>query len=216
MRVQWLLKQGALWWVLFLLALAPALYYWTMFVINPRSLGVDALEVVLEEMGKWGLWLLLITLSCSPLSRHTKLKAVRYRRMLGLYSFFYVSFHLATYLFGWIELNWGIFIEDLGKRPFIYLGMLAWLGLLVLAITSPKSMVRRLKKNWKRLHRLVYAVIVLALIHFWLQSRVSSFEAWIYTLLALVLLGERLVVKLRALSRSSRSKSPAGLRQKTI
>lgn len=212
MRAQWLPKQGFFWWMVFLLALAPALYCWTLFIFDPRSLGVDALEVVLEQMGKWALWLLLITLSCSPLSRHTAIKAVRYRRMLGLYCFFYASCHLATYLFGWIELDWGVFIEDLGKRPFIYLGMLAWLGLLALAVTSPKAMVRRLKKNWKRLHRVIYVLIVLALIHFWLQSRVSSFEAWLYTLLATVLLGERLIVKLRA---CRRSKSINGLKQKT-
>ncbi|PTY38590.1 hypothetical protein BGP77_10405 [Saccharospirillum sp. MSK14-1] len=198
MRAQWMPKQGLLWWVLFLLALAPALYYWSLFLFNPRSLGVDALEVVLEEMGKWALWLLLITLCCSPLSRHTAFKAVRYRRMLGLFVFFYASCHLATYLLGWIELDWRVFVEDLGKRPFIYLGMLAWVGLLLLAVTSPKAMVRRLKKNWKRLHRIIYGLIVLALIHFWLQSRVSSFEPWLYTLLAVVLLGERLIVKLRA------------------
>lgn len=198
MRTQLLPKQGLLWWTLFLLALSPALYYWTMFIVDPRALGVDALEVILEEMGKWALWLLLITLSCSPLSRHSSIKAVRYRRMLGLYCFFYASCHLATYFFGWIELDWRVFVEDLGKRPFIYLGMLAWVGLLVLAVTSPKAMVRRLKKNWKRLHRIIYLLIVLALIHFWLQSRVSSFEAWLYTLLAIVLLGERLVVKLQA------------------
>lgn len=213
MRAGWLFKQGPWWWVVFLLALAPALYYWTLFVLDPRSLGVDALEVMLEEMGKWALWLLLITLSCSPLSRHTAVKAVRYRRMLGLYCFFYASCHLATYLIGWIELDWNVFIEDLGKRPFIYLGMLAWLGLLALAVTSPKAMVRRLKKNWKRLHRLVYVLIVLALIHFWLQSRVSSFEAWLYSLLAVGLLSERLVIKLRA---RQRSKSASRLQQSTI
>ncbi|WP_108126288.1 sulfite oxidase heme-binding subunit YedZ [Saccharospirillum mangrovi] len=204
MRLSWITKQGPLWWAIFLLALAPALYYWSLFLLDPRSLGVDSLEVVLEQMGKWALWLLLITLLCSPLARHTPIKAVRYRRMLGLFCFFYASTHLATYLIGWIELDWMVFIEDLGKRPFIYLGMLAWVGLLLLAVTSPKAMVRRLKKNWKRLHRLVYGVIVLALIHFWLQSRVSSFEAWLYTLMAVLLLGERLVVKLKARRLSKR------------
>lgn len=205
--LSWIPKQGLLWWAIFLAALAPALYYWSLFVLDPRSLGVDSLEVVLEEMGKWALWMLLITLSCSPLNRHTAFKAVRYRRMLGLFCFFYASTHLATYLLGWIELDWAVFLEDLGKRPFIYLGMLAWLGLLALAVTSPKAMVRRLKKNWKRLHRLVYLVIALALIHFWLQSRVSSLEAWLYTLIAGLLLSERLVIKLRARSKSRASRA---------
>lgn len=213
MRFSLITKPGPVWWALFLLALAPALYYWSLFWLNPRSLGVDSLEVVLAQMGKWALWLLLITLLCSPLARHTPFKAVRYRRLLGLFCFFYASLHLATYLIAWIELDWALFLEDLGKRPFIYLGMLAWFGLLLLALTSPKAMVRRLKKNWKRLHRLVYGVLVLALIHFWLQSRVSSFEAWLYTLLAMLLLGERLVVKLRArrLSKGPRQVSQAAI-----
>lgn len=207
MRLSWIPKQGPLWWAIFLLALAPAAYYWSLFVFSPRSLGVDGLEVVLEEMGKWALWMLLVTLSCSPLARHTAFKAVRYRRMLGLFTFFYASCHLATYLLGWIELDWRVFVEDLGKRPFIYLGMLAWFGLLVLAVTSPKAMVRRLKKNWKRLHRIIYGLIILALIHFWLQSRVSSFEAWLYSLISAVLLLERLVIKMQARRRAGAASS---------
>lgn len=200
------LKQGPVWWAIFLTALAPALYYWGYFLVAPRALGVDSLEVVLQEMGHWTLWLLLITLSCSPVKRRTPLNSVvRYRRMLGLFTFFYGSLHLGTYMIGWIELDWAVFIEDLGKRPFIYLGMIAWVGLLALAVTSPKAMVRQLKKNWKRLHRIVYGILVLAVIHFWMQTRVSSFEAWIYTLMAVVLLGERLLVKLSSPQRKRRS-----------
>lgn len=205
------LNNGPLWWGLFLAALAPALYYWGLFIYDPRSLGVDALEVVLQQMGQWTLWMLLITLACSPLGRHTPVRAVRYRRMLGLFTFCYASMHLGTYVIGWIELDGRVFVEDLARRPFIYLGMIAWTGLLALALTSPKAMVRRLKKNWKRLHRLVYGVIVLALVHFWMQSRVSSLEAWLYTLAVVVLLGERLVVKLRA-RRGARGGARGGVR----
>ena len=191
------LNNGPLWWAFFLTALAPGVYYWGLFLFDPRALGVDSLEVVLQEMGRWTLWLLLITLACSPVKRKTPFNSIiKYRRMLGLFTFFYSTLHLSTYLIGWIELDWAVFVEDLGKRPFIYLGMLAWLGLFALAITSPKAMVRRLKKNWKRLHRILYGILVLAVIHFWLQSRVSSLEAWIYTILSLILLGERLVAKL--------------------
>lgn len=186
------LRQGWLWWLLFVPALVPAVWYWGLFVMDPRTLGVDALEVVLQEMGHWALWMLLITLSCSTLRRRTPLPSlVRYRRMLGLFTFFYATLHLGTYVIGWIEFDLAVFWDDVSKRPFIYLGMIGWIGLLVLAVTSPKAMVRRLKKNWKRLHRVIYAIVILAVIHFWMQSRVSSFEAWIYTLLTLVLLGER-------------------------
>jgi len=192
-------RRSAVWWLLFVSALIPAIYYWGFFLISPRSLGVDALEVVLQQMGRWALWMLLVTLACSILKRRTPLSnPVRYRRMLGLFAFFYATVHLGTYVIGWIELDAAVFWDDLSKRPFIYLGMLGWFGLLLLAVTSPKAMVRKLKKNWKRLHRLVYGVLVLAIIHFWMQSRVSSFEAWLYTLIACGLLGERVWAKLVA------------------
>lgn len=200
------LKSRLVWWAVFLAALAPALYYWSLFIFDPRSLGVDSLEVVLQEMGRWALWMLLITMLCSPLRRRTLFKsAVKYRRMLGLYTFFYATLHLSTYFIGWIELNWAQFLEDLAKRPFIYLGMIAWTGLLVLAVTSPKAMVRRLKRNWKRLHKIIYAIVILALIHFWLQVRATSFEAWLYTLIVVLLLGERLVESVRSKVRGRNS-----------
>lgn len=206
-----ILKQGPLWWLLFSLAFVPAIYYWGLFVFDPRSLGVDSLEVVLQGMGHWALWMLLITLSCSTLKRHTPLpNPVRYRRMLGLYTFFYATLHLGTYVIGWIELDAQVFFDDLSKRPFIYLGMIAWVSLLALAVTSPKAMVRKLKKNWKRLHRLVYLILVLAVIHFWMQSRASSFEAWLYTLAAVFLFGERVWLKGRARLRANHQASAAG------
>lgn len=204
------LRQSGFWWLLFVSALAPASWYWGLFVFNSRALGVDALEVVLQEMGRWALWMLLITLACSTLRRRTPLPSlIRYRRMLGLFTFFYATLHLGTYVIGWIELDLAVFWEDVSKRPFIYLGMIGWVGLLALAITSPKVMVRKLRKNWKRLHRVIYAVVILAVIHFWMQSRVSSFEAWIYTLLTCFLLGERALAKMRGRVQSSRRSGPA-------
>lgn len=204
------LRQSGFWWLLFVSALAPAAWYWGLFVFDSRALGVDALEVVLQEMGRWALWMLLITLACSTLRRRTPLpNLVRYRRMLGLFTFFYATLHLGTYVIGWIELDLAVFWDDVSKRPFIYLGMIGWVGLLALAVTSPKVMVRKLRKNWKRLHRVIYAVVILAVIHFWMQSRVSSFEAWIYTLLIFFLLGERAWARLMGRVPSSRRASAA-------
>lgn len=188
------LQQRFMWWALFIGALLPALYYWSAFYCDPRRLGIDALEVVLGEMGRWALWMLLITLSCSTLKRRAGFKqAIRYRRMLGLFAFFYATLHLLTYVIGWIELDGAQFIDDLLRRPFIYLGMIAWLCLLALAVTSPKLMVRKLKRNWARLHKLVYLILLLVLIHFWMQVRVSSMEAWLYTAIALLLMADRVV-----------------------
>jgi sulfoxide reductase heme-binding subunit YedZ len=179
------------WWGIFTLSALPFLVGVYLYSFNPRKLGIDPIEVLLESAGEWALRFLLITLACSPLRRLGIRILNPYRRMLGLYAFFYASLHLTIYLFGWISLDLATFIDDLLKRPFIYLGMLSWLLLLVLAITSPKFMVKKLKKNWVKVHMATYAVILLVWIHLWLQSRASAFDAILYGACILLLLGER-------------------------
>ncbi len=169
-----------------------------LYIFDPRSLGVDPIEVVLKEAGEWALRFLLLSLACSPIRRLGWKSIVKYRRMLGLYAFYYASLHLSIYLTGWIELDWQVFIEDIVKRPFIYLGMISWTLLSILAITSPKRMVRLLKKNWRKVHRLVYVIIVLVWIHLWLQSRASAGDAVFYGALAVLVLGERVYRKVRS------------------
>lgn len=191
------MKLKLIWWFIFLGASAPAVFFAGLYFFNPRALGVDPVEVLLQDSGEWAMRLLLVTLACSPLRRIGWKGAVRYRRMLGLFSFFYASIHLSIYIAGWIEWEWAIFVEDLAKRPFIYLGMIAWFTLFLLALTSPKAMVKLLRKRWVILHRLVYVSIALVWVHFWMQSRSSAGEALIYGLIALLLLCERVFRKIQ-------------------
>jgi sulfoxide reductase heme-binding subunit YedZ len=186
------MKKRVIWWLVFLVGLSPSLWLLGAWVFSPRSLGIDPVESVLQESGEWALRFLLITLACSPLKRAGFKQVIRFRRMLGLFAYFYASIHLMTYVVGWIELDWSLLLEDLLERPFIYVGMITWLFLGVLAITSPKAMVKKLKKNWVVLHRGVYAAVILAWVHLWMQSRASASEAVLYGAFILMLLGERL------------------------
>ena len=165
------------WWLVFTLAALPSAVLLGLYFFNPRALGIDAAEVVLQESGEWTLRFLLITLACSPLRRLGFKKAVRFRRMLGLFTFYYASIHLSIYIGGWIQWDWSTFLQDILDRPFIYLGMLGWVILFVLAITSPKFVVKKLKKHWSTLHKLVYPALALGWLHLFIQSRGSFSEA---------------------------------------
>lgn len=184
------------WWLVFVSAALPSIYYLTVFLFNPRLLGVDAIETMLAEMGAWALRFLIVTLACSPLHRLGFKHLKRYRRMLGLYSFYYASLHLVIYVAGWIEFEISLFLEDVTTRPFIYLGMIAWVLLSLLAATSPKKMVKLLKRYWLWLHKSIYLIVLLVLIHLWMQQRASALDAVIYGSFIFILLFERLIRKL--------------------
>ncbi|WP_132703777.1 sulfite oxidase heme-binding subunit YedZ [Reinekea marinisedimentorum] len=196
------------WWLVFIACASPSLYLLLVYFINPRSLGIDPVEVLLAETGEWSLRFLLITLACSPLRRLKVKRLARYRRMLGLYSFYYASLHLAIYVSGWIQFDWQLLVEDLISRPFIYIGMAVWLVLMVLAITSPKAVIKRLKKWWLVIHRFVYVAAFGALVHLWMQSRGTIDEVLVYGALLFLLLAERIY-------RSLTSRNPVQKRSAT-
>ena len=177
--------------LLFVLLLAPALYYgWGLW---QDELGANPLEAVIRGLGDWALRILLITLLMSPLRRLVNwAQALRLRRMLGLYAYFYVILHLLSYL--WFDqfFDWEEIWFDILERPFITIGMVAVVLLIPLAITSTKGMIRRLGKNWKRLHSLVYLISILAVIHFWWMVKLDITEPVIYSVILAVLLSERL------------------------
>ncbi len=202
------MRQRIIWWVVFILSTAPSVVLVGAYFGNPFFLGVDPAEAMLQETGEWALRFLLLTLLCSPLKRLGFKKILRYRRMLGLFAFYYASLHLLTYLLAWIQLDWVVFIEDLTKRPFIYLGMCSWLILLLLAITSPKRVVKLIKKAWSPIHKFVYLAIILVWVHLWMQSRASASEAVFYGSIVALVLIERLyrkIIKGTFLSSSKRS-----------
>ena len=180
--------------LLFILLLLPALYY--AYGIWQDTLGANPLEAVIRGLGDWALRILLLTLLMSPLRRLVSwAQALRLRRMLGLYAYFYVILHLLGYL--WFDqfFDWEEIWFDILERPFITIGMVAVVLLTPLAITSTKGMIRRMGKNWKRLHSLVYLISILAVIHFWWMVKLDITEPAIYSGILAILLAERLYRK---------------------
>ena len=157
------------------------------------GLGANPTEFITRSTGTWTLVGLLLTLAITPVRRLTGLNAlIRYRRMLGLFAFFYACLHFVTYL--WLDQFFdlaGIF-KDIYKRPFITVGFAAFLLLLPLAITSTNSMMRRLGKRWQPLHRLVYLIGLLGVVHYlWLVKKDLT-QPLVYAGVLLILLGLRL------------------------
>jgi methionine sulfoxide reductase heme-binding subunit len=156
------------------------------------SLGPNPIEALLHTMGKTALNLLLITLAVTPLRKLTKQNwLIRLRRMLGLFCFFYLVLHFLIYAALDLQLAWGSLVVDITQRPYITVGMLALLLMIPLAVTSTKKWQRRLGRNWSKLHRLIYPIAVLAVVHFWWQTKADIIEPLIYALLLTLLLGYR-------------------------
>jgi sulfoxide reductase heme-binding subunit YedZ len=159
------------------------------------TLGANPVERITHKTGQATLVLLLVGLAISPVRKWTgMLWMIQYRRLVGLFAFFYGSLHLLTYL--WLDQNFSIraMAHDVAKRPFIFMGTLAWLLLLPLALTSTQKSIRWLGKNWIRLHRLVYVAAAAGSIHFyWLVKRDKQ-EPLLYLAVLTALLGWRLAV----------------------
>lgn len=156
--------------LLFLICLLPlAQLLWHALLGH----AVNPIEDLTRGLGTWTLRFLLLTLCVSPLrALGAPGWLLRLRRMLGLYAFFYACLHLLTYL--WLDqfFDWAAIVRDIVKRPFITVGMLAFVLLLPLAITSSDGWIRRLKRNWGKLHRLVYVIAPLGVLHYlWLVKR---------------------------------------------
>jgi methionine sulfoxide reductase heme-binding subunit len=182
--------------VLFIAALLPvALLVRGMLA---GTLGVNPAETVQLSTGRWALKFLLISLAVTPVRRITGWNLViRYRRMLGLFAFFYAALHLLSYWSFDLGFAIGDFAADIVKRPFITLGVAAFALLVPLALTSTQGAIRRLGRRWTQVHRLVYLAAILAAIHFALKVKVFTGDPVIYAVTLALLLGFRLVWHLR-------------------
>ena len=163
------------------------------FNLVGNGLGANPIEATQDFMGIWALRMLLITLTLTPLRKLTgKPWLIRLRRMTGLFALFYASMHFLNYLVPDQGLNAAAIIEDIVERPFITLGALALLGLLILGITSTAGWQRRLGRRWQQLHKLVYVLAILICWHFWWQVKEDVTEPLIYSAITAVLLSTRL------------------------
>lgn len=180
-----------------------------LFGLTDR-LGANPIEFITRSTGLWTLVFLCITLAVTPLRRLTGIAAlVRFRRMLGLYTFFYATLHFTTYV--WFDKWFDVaeMLKDIGKRPFITVGFAAFVLLIPLAITSPRAMVRKLGRRWQTLHRAIYAIAALAILHFWWMKagKHDLLLPKIYGAIVVVLLGWRLAVWLKARVAQQRAKA---------
>lgn len=179
--------------LLFLICLYPfASMIWGFFT---HQLGANPIEAVTRGSGLWGLRFLLITLCVTPLRWLTGVnQLIRFRRMLGLFAFFYATLHMLLYLGLDQFFNWSEIWKDIVKRPFITVGFINFVALLPLVVTSTNKMVKRLGgRRWKKLHKLSYFVAAAACLHFLMLVKADIREPVIYIFILTGLLGIRLI-----------------------
>lgn len=175
-----------------ILACALPFFILVARILGFGSLGANPIQEVLHTLGKTGLNLLLLTLAITPLRKMTGLNwLVTLRRALGVTVFVYILLHAVTYVVLDQRLDWPSLFVDVTQRPFITIGMAALLLLVPLAVTSTNAMQRRLGRRWVKLHRTVYLIGILGVVHFFWQVKVTTFEPLIYTFILVVLLGFR-------------------------
>ena len=204
--------------LLHLLCLIPAAGLVWQFESGALGLMADPVQFLTHATGRWALYMLLASLAITPLRRLSPRLSnlVRFRRMIGLYAFFYATLHLATYVFlfsgydvpgvydsvraghlgaiidGW-KAVWPTVKDDIQKRRFVQVGFTAWVILLALAVTSPAWVMRRMGgKPWQKLHRLVYGAGVLAIVHYWWLVKTGVLSPMPETILLAVLLLARI------------------------
>ena len=182
--------------VVFLACLLPTIILLAELFGYGGGLGANPIEAIQDRFGNWTLRMLVLTLAITPLRHLTRRPWVlRFRRMLGLFTFYYALMHFLSWLVLDQDLNQQAIVEDIAERPFITIGFVALLILAALAVTSTNGMRRRLGKRWQQLHYSVYAVAILGVWHFWWQVKQDFTEPLIYAILFGMLFGFRLYNK---------------------
>ena len=177
--------------------------------LHSEWLGANPAEFITRSTGEWALRFLLLTLAVTPLRKLCRWPEVaRLRRMLGLFAFFYGMVHLTSYLTFDHAFDFSAILEDIVRRPFITVGFTALTLMLPLAVTSTNAMVRRLgAKQWRALHKLVYLIAPLGILHFWWMVKKDVTEPAVYGVVLAALLGHRLTLLLVGHGRSARRSS---------
>ena len=174
----------------FVICLLPFLALTNAVISN--SLGPDPAEHLMHVTGEWVMRFMILVLAATPLARWGWPRLARYRRMLGLYAWFYATLHLLVFVQVYIGWSDEILLEELAKRPYVLVGFLAWLILVPLGISSADSIRRTMGRRWRQLHKLTYAVAVLGWLHILWLSRSDVGDSVVYGLAVLMLLGYRL------------------------
>ena len=180
--------------VIFTLSLVPI--FFIIYKIITNQLGPEPIKDITHHTGKWTLYFIVITLAMTPLKKITKLNIwINYRRMFGLFIFFYASLHLMTYVGLDYRFDLSSIGDDIIKKKYIFIGFSAWLLLIPLVITSNKRMIKILKDKWKKLHRLIYLISLFGSVHYlWLVKRDLT-EPLIFLTIIIILLAFRFKFK---------------------
>ena len=182
------------WWIrksiAWVLLGSPAFYATYLIAIN--DLGANPLETLTDHTGQWTLRFLLLGLLITPLRRLTGwVGLIRYRRLIGLFAAFYATTHMSLWLFIDQQLDWGLLVEDVLDRPYITFGFIGWLLLLPLVATSTKGMIKKLGGSWRKLHRAVYIIPSLGIVHYTMSLKADFSLPILYGVILAVLLGFR-------------------------
>ena len=188
--------------IVFAVALAP--FLWLSFRAWSGRLSVNPIEDITLTTGIWALRFLVISLAVTPVRRITGWnRLVQYRRMLGLFAFFYATLHVATYVVLDLFFAWDLILADILKRPFITAGMVAFVTMVPLALTSTRGWIRRLGRRWQLLHRLVYLSAIAAAVHYLWKVKVVIGSPVYYAAIVAALLLFRVAWTMRASRRSA-------------
>ncbi len=165
---------------------------WLVYGAYNRLLGADPQEKMLHQLGLWTLIYLLLGLSLTPIRQLFGFSIlIKFRRMLGLYAAFYLMLHILIFFYFYLETDLTLLWDEVIERPYITVGMLATILIIPLALTSTRSMQRRLGKNWKKLHKLAYVIPMLGVTHFLWQSKSDLNEPLLYVIWLMFILGYR-------------------------
>lgn len=185
-------QNNKLWFASFFASLVPLLLLLLDVIFD--NLGGNPIQALHIRLGDWSLRFLCLTLAITPIQTMTQWKGMAdYRQLFGLYAFFYASLHLLVYLAVDHGFNWSLISIDIIESPYIWLGVLAYIIIFLLGITSSKWAMKKLKKNWKKLHRLIYIASVASVIHYFWQLKGNLAEPLLYLILILLLLGFRML-----------------------
>ena len=171
----------------FILSIVPFLIISYKIFFN--KLGPEPVKEITHFTGEWTLIFICLTLAMSPLKKLTNLNFwVKVRRMLGLFVFFYATLHLFTYVGIDYRFEWQPILDDVVKKKYVFIGFAAWLLLIPLAATSSQKMIKILKQNWKKLHKLIYIIAIFGSLHYIWLSKTIFFKPLIYSLIIILLL----------------------------
>jgi sulfoxide reductase heme-binding subunit YedZ len=193
-RINKLAAKVSPWWI-YGLGLVPAAWYFYLGAVN--NLGANPIQAFEHVLGEWALRFLIATLCVTPLRDLTRVNLFRFRRALGLLTFWYVLFHFLTYFILDRGMNLQVIFVDIFKRPYIIVGMVAFLCLIALAATSSNRAIRAMGRAWTRLHWLVYLVAILGPIHFFMSVKSWPPRPFVYASLLALLLAYRLYRSIR-------------------